>query len=113
MAIKNNTVCGYAYASQYKERSAYRFTVESSVYIAPDQLRCGLGKALMKEIIFQCTKLGFREMMAIIGDSENYASISLHESLGFGHIGIAHGIGVKFDRPIDVVFMQRPLQRSP
>lgn len=111
VAILDNTINGYAYASQHKARSAYRFTVENSVYVAPDHQRRGIGRALMDDIIIQCTKLGFREMMAVIGDSTNNGSINLHKELDFVHIGIAHGIGLKFGRSLDVVYMQRSLSR--
>lgn len=109
VAVLNNQVRGYAYANQHKARSAYRFTAENSVYIAQNHQRRGIGRVLMHDIIIRCTEFGFREMMAVIGGRENNGSINLHKALGFDHIGIARGIGWKFDRSIDVVYMQRSL----
>lgn len=109
VACKDGEIFGYAYAGPYKARSAYRFTVESSIYIAPGQTQRGIGRILLEGIIAHCTDAGFQQMLAIIGDSENTGSIRLHAALGFKHIGTAQGIGWKFGRPVDVVYMQRTL----
>ena len=102
-------VIGYAYAGPFRARSAYRYTVENSVYVAADQARRGLGSALMRDLIVACTRLGYRQMMAVIGDSANEASIRLHARLGFRAIGNEAAVGFKFGRWIDVVQMQLAL----
>lgn len=102
-------VTGYAYARPYHERSAYRFTLEDAVYIAPDAARSGLGRALLSGVLDRCASDGYRQMIAIIGDSENAGSIGLHESLGFRHVGTLRNVGVKFGRSLDSVLMQREL----
>ena len=105
----DGTIAGYAYAGPYRPRPAYRFTVEDSVYIRPEQQRKGLGRLLLTELIAQCEAAGCRQMIAVIGDSGNTASIKLHESLGFEHTGILKGVGFKFGRWVDSVLMQRAL----
>jgi len=105
----NGAVAGYAYAGPYRARPAYRFTVENSVYIAPDAHRRGLGKALLEELIKASEERGFRLMIAVIGDSKQAASIGVHEATGFKHVGVFENIGYKFDRWIDTVLMQRAL----
>jgi phosphinothricin acetyltransferase len=100
---------GYAYASPYRTRSAYRYTVENSVYVAPQTMRSGIGALLMRRIIERCTDLGYRQMLAVIGDSGNAASIALHARLGFRMIGTHRGVGFKHGRWVDVVHMQLPL----
>lgn len=102
-------VTGYAYASHYRTRPAYRFSVEDSVYIHPDFHRLGLGRALLTRVIELCTAAGHREMVAIIGDSANVASIRLHEALGFRNVGVLESVGRKFGRWFDTVIMQRSL----
>ena len=102
-------VLGYAYAAPYHARPGYRFTVENSVYVAPEVQGRGLGRALMTELLARCTALGYRQMIAIIGVGETPASIRLHESLGFQHAGRLAAVGFKFGRWIDCVVMQRPL----
>lgn len=102
-------VAGYAYARPYHERSAYRFTLEDAVYIAPDAARSGLGRALLSNVLARCASDGYRQMIAIIGDSANAGSIGLHESLGFRHVGVLRNVGVKFGRSLDSVLMQREL----
>lgn len=102
-------VAGYAYASPFHSRSAYRFTVEDSVYVAPDLARQGIGLALMRRLILDCAARGCRQMVARIGDAENIASLSLHEKLGFARAGLLRGVGFKFGRWVDVVEMQLPL----
>lgn len=105
----DGTLIGYAYATQHKARSAYRFTAEDSIYLAPEFKGKGVGTRLLGTVIDRAAELGFREMLAVIGDSENAGSIGLHRKLGFRHVGTACGIGWKFRRPIDVVYMQRRL----
>ena len=100
---------GYAYAAPFRARSAYRFTVEDSVYIAPDAVGHGVGRALLTEVIERCTALGKRQMIAVIGDSGNAGSIALHRALGFSPPMTLHGAGFKFGRWVDIVLMQRAL----
>lgn len=100
---------GYAYASAYRARPAYRFTAENSVYVAPGAGRRGIGLALMEEVIAQCTGAGFRQMVAVIGDSGNAASIALHKRAGFTTAGILKAAGWKHGRWVDSVLLQRPL----
>ncbi|MFN3745842.1 MAG: GNAT family N-acetyltransferase [Hyphomicrobiaceae bacterium] len=109
VAEKDNRVLGYAYASAYRARPAYRNSVENSVYVAPDAHRLGVGRALLKELIDATTRLGFRQMIAVIGDSANAASISLHRTLGFTFCGTIHSVGYKHGRWLDSVIMQRAL----
>jgi L-amino acid N-acyltransferase YncA len=100
---------GYAYAGAYRARPAYRYSVENSVYIAPDCLGRGVGRRLLAELIGRCTAQGFRQMIAVIGDSDNAASIGLHKALGFSPAGRLTSVGFKFGRWVDSVIMQRPL----
>ncbi len=102
-------VGGYAYAGPYRARPGYRYSVENSVYVAPGALGKGLGKALLEELIRRCTDLGYRQMIAIIGDSKNWSSIRLHESFGFRHVGTLSAVGFKLGRWVDSVILQRPL----
>ncbi len=100
-------VAGYAYAGPFRTRPAYRFTVEDSIYIAPDRQGQGLGKLLLGELIARCEALGFRQMVAVIGDGAvNQASVKLHEAMGFAPCGWIIGSGFKFDRWCDTVLMQ-------
>jgi L-amino acid N-acyltransferase YncA len=105
----DGAVAGYAYASFYRTRPAYRFTVEDSVYVAPDTHRRGVGKALLLKLIEACTALGFRQMIAVIGDSEQAASIGVHKACGFEPAGSLKNIGWKFGRWLDTPLMQRAL----
>jgi L-amino acid N-acyltransferase YncA len=102
-------VVGYAYAGPFRARAAYRFTVEDSVYVAPDRMGRGVGKALMGRLIEECEGLGLRQMLAVIGDSANSGSIGLHVAMGFEQTGFSPGLGFKFGRWVDVVWMQRRL----
>ncbi len=102
-------VLGYAYATQFRDRSAYRFTLEDSVYVRQDQRGQGVGKALVAELVARAEADGFRQMMAVIGDSENVGSVGLHASLGFQRVGVLRAVGLKFGRWLDVVYMQRAL----
>jgi L-amino acid N-acyltransferase YncA len=102
-------VLGYAYYSQFRERSAYRYAAENSVYVRQDVRGQGVGKLLVAQLIEDARAGGFRQMIAVIGDSENAGSIGVHSSLGFRIVGTLHATGVKFGRWLDVVFMQRAL----
>ena len=103
-------LCGYAYAGPYRARPAYRWTLEDSVYIAPEMQRRGIGHALLAALIEMTRTLGFRQMIAVIGDStKQAASIGLHEALGFRHVGILHDVGFKQGRWLDTVLMQRTI----
>src|SRR5262245_19850910 len=102
-------VLGYAYAGPYRARPAYRFTVEDSVYIAPEAQRRGLGRLLLERLITESEARGYRQMIAVIGDSAQHASIALHTALGFRLIGTFEAVGFKFDRWLDTVLMQRAL----
>jgi phosphinothricin acetyltransferase len=109
VAVHKARVVGYAYGGPFRERSAYRYTIEDSVYVAPDVMGRGVGHALMSALITRCTALGYRQMIAVIGDSANAASIALHSRHGFAVIGALRSSGFKFGRWSDAVLMQRPL----
>jgi L-amino acid N-acyltransferase YncA len=102
-------IAGYAYAGPFRPRAAYRHTCESSVYVAADMQRRGIGHALMRRLIAICQGLGQRQMLAVIGDSGNLASIGLHGAIGFHTVGVFKEVGFKFGRWVDVVLMQRAL----
>ncbi len=108
-ADDDGTLLGYAYAGPFRPRIAYRFTVENSVYVAPDAQKRGVGLALMKAIIAACEAKGCRQMVAVIGDSANAGSIALHRACGFYDAGLLKATGFKFGRWIDTVLMQRDL----
>lgn len=102
-------VCGYGYIGPYRPRSAYRYTVEDSLYLAPEVTGRGHGTQLLSGLITAATACGFRQMIAVIGDSANAASIRLHAKLGFRPAGQLQSIGFKFGRWVDSVLMQRAL----
>jgi len=102
-------VVGYAYAGPYRPRPAYRFTVEDSVYLDPAQTGKGIGRRLLEAIILASAQAGAKQMIAIIGDSANAASIRLHASAGFEHVGVLRNVGLKFDRWLDTIIMQKSL----
>ena len=102
-------VLGYAYYTQIRERSAYRYCAENAVYVRDDVRGQGVGKALVARLIEEATGRGFRQMIAVIGDSENVGSIGVHASLGFRHVGTLRSVGCKFGRWLDAVYMQRGL----
>lgn len=106
---ESGNIAGYTYAMQFHTRFGWRFTLENSVYIAPERQRQGIGRRLMRELIERCEKLGYRQMIAAIGDSENQGSIGLHKAMGFESAGIYKTVGLKFGRWLDVVLMQRTL----
>jgi phosphinothricin acetyltransferase len=109
VAEATGEILGYAYAGPYRARPAYRFTVEDSVYIAPEAQRRGLGRLLLKRLIVESETRDYRQMIAVIGDSAQHASIALHKTLGFRMIGTFEAVGWKFGRWLDSVLMQRPL----
>jgi phosphinothricin acetyltransferase len=106
----DGVVAGYAYAGAYRPRPAYRHTVENSIYVAADRRKAGVGKALLGALIFECARLGFEQMIAVIGDSVENPSIRLHGAMGFRLIGIARDVGFKFGRRLDQVLMQKDLR---
>ena len=109
VAVSGREVLGYAYAGPYRTRPAYTHTVENSVYVRPDAQRRGIGLALLQYLVQEAELRGFRQMIAVIGDSGNQASIRLHERVGFTHAGTLHAVGWKHDKWLDVVTMQRAL----
>jgi phosphinothricin acetyltransferase len=109
VAERDGEVIGYAYAGPYRTRPAYRFTVENSVYVRPGELRQGIGQQLMTALLAECAQKGFRQVIAVIGDSANQASIGLHKRLGFLPVGTLRDVGFKFDHWYDSVLMQRSL----
>jgi phosphinothricin acetyltransferase len=102
-------VDGYAYVTQFRDRPAYRYCGETSVYVAPDAQRTGIGQALLMAASSAARTAGFRQLIALIGDPGNNASISLHASCGFERAGLLKQIGEKFGKPLDIVMMQRSL----
>jgi phosphinothricin acetyltransferase len=108
-AVLDGRVIGYAYAGPYRPRPAYRFTVENSVYLAPAIHRRGIGTQLLQRLIAEAQARGYRQMIAVIGDSANAGSIGVHLRNGFTMIGTHPNVGFKFGRWLDTVMMQRPL----
>jgi phosphinothricin acetyltransferase len=109
VAEGEGALLGYAYAAPYRPRSAYRFTVEDSVYVAAGSQGRGVGRALLTTLIARCEALGLRQMLAVIGDSGNAPSIALHSAVGFELRGTAVAVGYKAGRWVDIVWMQRAL----
>jgi phosphinothricin acetyltransferase len=105
----NNLVGGYCYASSYRPRIGYRFTVEDTVYVHRHFRGLGIGRLLIDELVAVCTARGFRQMIAVIGDSDNRASIDFHARMGFKRSGLLRSIGYKYDRWMDSVIMQKQL----
>ena len=112
VAEVEGAVAGYAYAGPYRTRPAYRYTVENSVYIAPQAQRRGVGRALIERLIVESEARGYRLMIAVIGDSAQTPSIELHRAAGFKMVGAFEAVGYKFDRWLDSVLMQRPLGKG-
>lgn len=106
---QNGQLCGYAYAGPYRPRSAYRHTVEDSIYVAPNYHGQGIGGLLLHHLIMKCEAGPWRQMIAAVGDSANKGSIALHRKHGFVVTGTFHNVGYKFGRWLDSVLMQRPL----
>src|SRR6202171_5300896 len=109
VAALDGRVIGYAYAGAYRPRPAYRFTVENSVYLEPAIHRRGIGLQLLERLITECEARGYRQMIAVIGDSDNAGSISVHTKCGFQMIGTHPNVGLQFGRWLDTVMMQRAL----
>ena len=105
---ESGTLVGYAYASAFRTRTAYRFLVEDSIYLSPEARGKGIGKALLEELIRRCTTLGFRQMVAVIGGAHP-SSVALHRALGFEYQGLMKATGFKHGRWLDTAIMQRPL----
>jgi len=112
VAEREGEVRGYAYAALYRTRVAYRYTLEDSIYVALDWHRRGIGRALIDRLLSEAVTRGFRQMIAVIGDSGQTASIALHRAAGFRMVGTFEAVGFKFDRWIDTVLMQRPLGKG-
>ena len=109
VATLDGEVAGYAYAGPYRPRPAYRFTVENSIYLDPGFHRRGIGSLLLERLVSECEARGFRQMIAVIGDSANAGSIGVHTRGGFKMIGTHPNVGLKFGRWLDTVMMQRDL----
>ncbi|WP_027284388.1 GNAT family N-acetyltransferase [Rubritepida flocculans] len=109
VAEQEGRVAGYGYYAPFRERSAYRFTAEDSIYVREDVRGMGVGKALVQALLARAEAAGMRQMIAVIGDSENVGSIGLHAALGFRQVGVMKAVGLKFGRWLDVVTMQRAL----
>jgi len=109
VAEERGEILGYGYCSLYRTRSAYRYTLEDSIYVKDGRQGKGVGKAVLSELIGICTALDYRQLIAVIGDSANAASIRLHASLGFVRAGLLRSSGFKFGRWVDSVYMQLPL----
>jgi L-amino acid N-acyltransferase YncA len=108
-AEMDGRLVGYAYASLYRARPAYRHTLEDSVYVHKDYGGRGIGKLLLNTLIESCEKAGCRQLIAVIGDSDNRGSIKLHAACGFGKVGVMKAVGFKFGRWVDSVYMQRSI----
>jgi L-amino acid N-acyltransferase YncA len=106
---EGGAILGYAYASAYRPRAAYRNTVENSVYVRHDAIGRGIGRLLLAELIARCEALGLRQMVAVVGDSANLASVRLHQAFGFRLVGTLTSVGRKHGRWLDTVLLQRPL----
>jgi len=102
-------IAGYGYCAPYRARSAYRYALEDSIYIRQDMTGRGVGKRLLEELVRQSEALGYRQLVAVIGDSANTASIGVHAACGFLRVGTLRSVGFKFGRWVDSVYMQRPL----
>ena len=109
VAERDASIVGYAYAGPYRPRPAYRYTCEDSIYVAPDALGQGVGRRLLDALIDASTRRGDRQMIAVIGDARNLASVNVHRAAGFTPIGTLANVGRKFGRWLDVVMMQRAL----
>ena len=109
VATLDDNLVGYSYASSYRPRPGYRFVVEDSIYVDPAYQRQGIARRLLSTVIDACAAQGKRQLIAVIGDSANHASIALHQSLGFSHTVCLPSIGFKFGRWLDSVMMQRAL----
>lgn len=109
VAEQDGIVLGFAYASPFRPRAAYRYTLEDSVYVSPEAKGKGVGRAVLSSVIEACEALGVRQLIAVIGDSENAGSVGLHKALGFEQTGVGRSVGFKHGRWVDIVHMQKPL----
>lgn len=109
VAEAGSRVVGYAYAGPYRERPAYRHTVEDSIYLSPTAMGQGIGTRLLQALVDECKRIGLRQVVAVIGDSANAASIGLHRKAGFTLVGTLRAVGWKHGRWVDTVLMQRAL----
>jgi L-amino acid N-acyltransferase YncA len=109
VAERGDTLLGYAYANQFRPRPAYRFCLEDSIYLAGDAVGRGIGRLLLAELMARSQAAGARQMLAVIGDSANAASVAIHRALGFEPVGTIRAAGWKFERWLDVVLMQKQL----
>lgn len=109
VAEEDGQVLGFAYGNWFKPRPAYRFSVEDSIYLAPEAAGKGLGRALLAELLATLERAGVRKVMAVIGDSGNAGSVGVHRALGFEQVGVIQSCGWKFDRWLDIVLMQKAL----
>jgi L-amino acid N-acyltransferase YncA len=109
VAESGGVVVGYGYCSPYRARSGYRYTLEDSVYVRHDITGRGIGRRLLDELVRRCEGLGYRQIIAVIGDSANAASIGVHAACGFLRVGTLRSVGFKLGRWVDTVYMQRPL----
>lgn len=109
VAEDEGLVLGFAYTAPFRARAAYRYTVEDSVYVAPEAIGRGVGKAVLGAVLTACERLGVRQVVAVIGDSQNAGSIGLHRALGFADAGAGRSFGYKFGRWVDIVWMQKGL----
>jgi L-amino acid N-acyltransferase YncA len=112
VAERSGRVLGYCYAGFYRPRSAYRFTVEDSIYIDQAEVGRGIGRVLLTTLLDRCAELGYRQMVAVVGGSDSWPSIRLHAALGFTQVGVLPAVGFKFGRWVDIVLMQRALGRG-
>lgn len=112
VAEREGSVLGFSYAGAYRPRPAYRYTVENSIYIAPDCRRQGLGTLLLDNLISRCEKGPFRQMIAVVGGTDNIASLELHSRFGFVHAGTLRAVGYKFGHWVDTVLLQRALSEG-
>jgi phosphinothricin acetyltransferase len=109
VAVDGSEVVGFAYASAFRPRSGYRYTLEDSVYVREDRRGRGVGMALLTPLIERCAAVGARQVVAVIGDAQNAGSIALHAKAGYAHAGTVKAVGFKLGRWVDIVFMQRAL----
>jgi L-amino acid N-acyltransferase YncA len=109
VAERSGRVLGYCYAGPYRPRSAYRFTLEDSIYIDAAEVGRGIGRALLGGLLDRCTELGYRQMVAVIGGTNTWPSIRLHAAFGFTQVGVLPAVGYKFGGWVDIVLMQRAL----
>jgi phosphinothricin acetyltransferase len=110
LVAETDRVIGFAYAMPFRLRAAYRYTAEDSIYVAAGHAGQGVGKALLAAVIDRCSQMGLRQLVAVIGDSGNAASIGLHRALGFELNGVVTGVGFKHGRWVDIVMMQKTLE---